>query len=100
MHSRLQPFILLCRRTEEAALDDCLGQLRAALKETGLDQNTLLLFTSDHGDMLGSHGGRNKQQPYDESIRVPLLLCWPATFGAAPRKLDAPINSEDLMPTV
>jgi arylsulfatase A-like enzyme len=83
-----------------SALDDCVGDLRAILKETGLDKNTLLLFTADHGDLLGSHGGRNKQQPYDESIRVPLLLHWPAGLGAASRKLDAPINSEDLMPTI
>jgi arylsulfatase A-like enzyme len=83
-----------------SALDACLGALRAVLKETGLDQNTLLIFTSDHGDLLGAHGGLNKQQPYDESIRVPFLLHWPAGLGTAPRRLDALINSEDVMPTI
>jgi arylsulfatase A-like enzyme len=82
------------------ALDNCLGDLRSVLKQTGLDKNTLLLFTADHGDMLGSHGGRNKQQPYDESIRVPMLIHWPEGLGAGQRTLDAPINSEDLMPTI
>ncbi|MCX6894917.1 MAG: sulfatase [Verrucomicrobia bacterium] len=83
-----------------SALDDCLGELRATLEKAGLAKNTLLLFTSDHGDLLGSHGGRNKQQPYEESIRIPLLLHWPAGLGGQPRQLDALINSEDLMPTI
>jgi arylsulfatase A-like enzyme len=82
------------------ALDDCVGDLRATLRNTGLAENTLVVFTADHGDMLGSHGGRNKQQPYDESIRVPLLLHWPKGLAAHVRQLDAPINSEDIMPTL
>ena len=42
----------------------------------------------------------NKQQPYDESIRIPLLMRWPAGLEAEPRRLDAPITLEDLMPTI
>jgi len=82
------------------ALDDCLGTLRETLEETGLAENTILLFVSDHGDLLGSHGGRNKQQPYDESIRIPLLIRWPAGLGTQARQLDAVITLEDLMPTL
>jgi arylsulfatase A-like enzyme len=70
------------------------------LKETGLEENTLLVFTSDHGDLLGAHGEHNKQQPYDECIRVPLLMHWPAGLGTRHRELDALINSEDIMPTI
>jgi arylsulfatase A-like enzyme len=83
-----------------SALDDCMGELRAALDETGLADNTLLVFTADHGDMLGSQGLFKKQKPYDESIRVPMLFHWPRGLGETPRELDAPINSEDLMPTL
>lgn len=83
-----------------SALDDCLGQLRQTLKETGLEQDTILLFSSDHGDLLGSQGGRNKQQPYDESIRVPLLLRWPGGLGVSARLLGARITLEDFMPTL
>jgi len=83
-----------------SALDDCMGEIRAALKETGLDENTLLVFTADHGDMLGSQGMYKKQKPYDESIRVPMLFHWPAGLAQAPHELAAPINSEDLMPTL
>jgi arylsulfatase A-like enzyme len=83
-----------------SALDECLGDLVQTLSETGLAQNTLVVFTSDHGDLLGSHGGFNKQQPYEESTRVPLLLRWPKAFGTRGRQLEAPISSEDLMPTI
>ena len=82
------------------ALDDCVGELCHTLRETGLEENTLLVFTADHGDMLGSQGAYKKQRPYDEAIRVPLLLRWPKGLGAKGRQLDAPINSEDLMPTL
>jgi len=82
------------------ALDDCLGELRATLKETGLDENTILVFSADHGDMLGSQGLMKKQKPFDEAARVPLLYHWPRVFGDKPRELDAPMNSEDLMPTL
>jgi arylsulfatase A-like enzyme len=83
-----------------SALDDCMGELRATLEETGLDDNTILVFTADHGDMLGSQGQIKKQKPYDESARVPLLYHWPRGLGEQPRVLDAPTNSEDLMPTL
>jgi arylsulfatase A-like enzyme len=82
------------------ALDECLGDIRYTLKETGMEQNTIFLFTSDHGDLLGSQGGRNKQQPYDEAVCVPLLVRWPAGLGEQPQRLDAPITLEDLMPTL
>ncbi len=82
------------------ALDDGVAALRATLQETGLQENTLLIFTSDHGDMLWGHGYQKKQQPYEESVRVPLLLHWPKGLGASARQFAAPFNSEDLMPTV
>jgi arylsulfatase A-like enzyme len=81
-------------------LDDCFGELRRTLQDAGLAENTLLVFSADHGDMLGSQGAYKKQQPYDESIRVPLLIHWPKGLGVKARRLDAPINSEDLMPTL
>lgn len=82
------------------ALDDCVGELCGTLEETGLKDDTLLVFTSDHGDMLGSQGLNKKQKPYDESIRVPLLFRWPKGLGTEARQLEGPINSEDLLPTL
>jgi len=81
------------------ALDDCMGQLLKTLAENGLAENTLVVFTSDHGDMLGSQGLHKKQKPYDESIRVPLLFRLPGHLHPG-LQLDNPINSEDLMPTI
>ena len=83
-----------------AALDACVGELLTTLKETGLDRNTIVVFTSDHGDMLGAHGMHKKQKPYDESTRVPFLIRLPASLTTKSRKLDALINSEDIMPTL
>ena len=82
------------------ALDECVGELRATLAQAGLATNTLVIFTADHGDLLGAHGGHNKQQPYDEAIRVPLLWHGPTGLGLKPRRLQVPIGSEDLMPTL
>jgi arylsulfatase A-like enzyme len=83
-----------------SALDDCLGELMHTLAETGLEKNTLVIFMSDHGDMLGAYGAHGKQRPFDEAIRVPLLMRWPAAFGDDGRKVDAMIGSPDIMPTL
>ena len=83
-----------------AALDDCIGDLLRTLEDTGQAENTIFIFTSDHGDMLYSHGGQKKQQPWDESIRVPFLLRYPALLGKRGRVTDVPINTPDIMPTL
>lgn len=57
--------------------DTLVGQVMTTLRESGLAEDTLVLFTSDHGDMLGSHGLYNKSQLYDEATRVPLILNGP-----------------------
>jgi len=80
------------------ALDDCLGALCRTLRECGIEDDTILVFTSDHGDMLGSQGEARKQRPYDESIRVPLLVRWPRL--GKDRSIAAPIGTPDLMPTL
>lgn len=79
------------------ALDDCVGRLMKALEESGRAQDTIFVFTSDHGDMLGSHGQREKQRPWDESVRVPFLLQHPDGFQG---ERQAPLNTEDIMPTL
>lgn len=83
-----------------SALDACLGQLLDTLRERGLEENTLFLFTSDHGDMLGSQGEQRKQRPWDESIRVPFLLRCPEGFGREAERNDVPISAPDIFPTL
>ncbi len=83
------------------ALDNSFGKIRAFLKKSGLDENTILIFTSDHGDMLGSHGLWKKQVPFEESILVPFLIQTPAYLGVEPGVYpDAMIEPQDILPTL
>lgn len=82
-----------------AALDDCLGMLRNALKNAGIVEDTILVFTSDHGDMLGSHRMGSKQSPYEESVNVPFLIEYPRSVPNG-KRCDALLAPIDLMPTL
>lgn len=81
-----------------AALDANFGRLLAAIEAHGLERDTIVIFTSDHGDMLGSQGQFRKQRPWAESIRVPFLIRHPR--GAGPGVDTTPIDAPDLMPTL
>jgi arylsulfatase A-like enzyme len=81
------------------ALDDNFGRVLHALEETGLAENTILVFTSDHGDMLGSHGQRKKQRPWEESILVPFLIRWPDRTAPGTRS-ETLLGAPDVMPTL
>jgi len=81
------------------ALDKCVGDLLATLKDTGLDKRTLVVFTADHGEMMGAHSisPGMKQWPYDEAVNVPFLLHDPR---ATPRVVTTPLNTPDILPTL
>ncbi len=83
-----------------SALDDCAGRIVETISQCKLADDTIIAFTSDHGDMLGSHGDIRKQRPWDESIRVPLIFRGPKGLLPGGRKLEAPIGSPDIMPTL
>ena len=83
-----------------SALDACLGELLDALDSLALAERTVVVLTSDHGDMLGSHGLSYKQHAYDESILVPLLIRCPRGSGAGGRDEAAIVSVPDLMPTL
>ncbi len=84
------------------ALDTCISDLYKTLEDTGAADNTIFVFTSDHGEMMGSQGQppRQKQRPWDESIRVPFLLRYPAAGAGRGRKVSTPINTPDILPTL
>ncbi len=82
------------------ALDDCMGDLLETLEATGLADNTIVVYTSDHGDMLHTRGAMKKQQPWDESLRVPFLVRWPEKLNNQPRDISMPIDTPDIMPTL
>ena len=81
------------------ALDRCVGDLLKTLAETGLETNTILVLTSDHGEMLGSHGvaPRTKQVAWSESAQVPFLMRVP---GLVARTVKAPLSTPDILPTL
>lgn len=81
------------------ALDDCLGQLYQALEQQGALGNTLIVFTSDHGDNLGSHRQYGKQLPLEESISIPFIIRYPPKVPAG-LKTDALLAPVDMMPTM
>ena len=83
-----------------AALDQCVGRIVETLEQSGLADDTILVFTSDHGDMLGSHAEVRKQRPWDESILVPFIVRWPGGLGHGGRRLSTPFNTPDIMPTL
>lgn len=83
-----------------AALDDCLAVIMDALRTTGIERDTIFVFTSDHGDMRESQGLETKLFPWNESIRVPFLLRWPALHGDKGSKLSLPLDAPDIMPTL
>ena len=79
--------------------DDNMGRILDYLDSSGLTENTIVLFTSDHGEMLGSHGRRDKMVPYDEAVQVPLLVRWPNHIAPGSRSdtLQTPL---DYFPTL
>ena len=81
------------------ALDKQLGRLLTLLEEKNSAENTLIIFTSDHGDMLGNKGEYYKSQPWRESVGIPLIMRWPSHIPAG-RVTDGPISLTDMMPTV
>ena len=81
-----------------SALDDCLKIILRSLKKNNLQDNTIVVFTSDHGDMIFSHGLTRKLFPFEESVRVPLVIRDPSIKHRSGQKCNAPIDAPDLMP--
>ncbi len=82
-----------------AAIDRGLGQLLRALDEEGIANQTLVLFTSDHGGMMGSQGLEGAGQPFEESARTPLVIRYPPLPRAGTRR-DMLLSNADLAPTL
>lgn len=83
-----------------AALNGCFERLLGTLDRTGTRDDTVVVFTSDHGDMMLSQGLTTKLYPWDESLRVPFLMRYPRKFGNKGLRISTPFNSPDIMPTL
>lgn len=79
-------------------VDMSVGNIMNKLKALGLEENTLVVYTSDHGEMLGSHGLETKRFAYDEASRVPLLIKLPA--NQAQHIIEQPVSHIDIVPTI
>jgi choline-sulfatase len=80
-------------------LDEKVGQVLRALKESGQEKNTLVIYAGDHGYLLGQHGRFEKHCFYEEAVRSPLLMRWPGRIKAG-RRIDALVEFVDLFPTI
>jgi len=80
-------------------VDDGVGEVLGELQRLGLDQDTIVIFSSDHGEMLGDHGLSQKNVPYEHSVRIPLIVRWPEVTqpGAI---CDDLVGINDIFPTL
>ena len=81
-----------------AYIDDQLGRLMGALRSAGLAEDTIVILTSDHGEMLGERGLWYKMSFFEGASRVPLVIASPGRF--APRRVGSSVSLVDLMPTL
>ncbi|MBT4820277.1 MAG: sulfatase-like hydrolase/transferase [Lentisphaerae bacterium] len=94
VRKNMQGYMAMC-----TGCDIAFGRLMKTLKEQGMDDNTIVVFTSDHGDLHGAHGRPwAKSFPEDESCRVPLLIRYPGKLK--PRASELLVGTLDLMPTI
>lgn len=80
-------------------VDDQIGRVLKTLKNEGLDKNTVVVITSDHGEMMGSHGLMSKNVWYEESMNVPFIIRWPEKIKGG-QKNDVLLSPTDIMPTI
>ncbi len=82
-------------------IDDQLGRILKRLDDLGLADNTLVIFTSDHGDMVGAHGcvGKSIFSFYDDLVRIPLCIRFPGRIEPG-TVVDKPVSQIDYLPTI
>lgn len=82
-----------------SAIDANVGRLMDSLDKLGIAEDTVVVFTSDHGDMMGSHDRIGKNVPWEEAINVPFVVRYPRRVKGG-SKTDALISAVDIMPTL
>jgi arylsulfatase A-like enzyme len=81
-------------------LDRNVGRIMRFLRSRELERNTVVVFLSDHGELLGCHGLSAKSQPYEESIGIPLIVADPTSSRRGGSVIEDPVCTEDLFPTL
>ena len=80
-------------------MDSCVGRVYNALRELGLDKNTIVVYTSDHGEMAGAHRMWTKHNMYEQSVNVPLIVSVPDASGGNALRHEI-VEQVDLFPTL
>jgi arylsulfatase A-like enzyme len=80
-------------------IDDQVGRLLNHLESLGLSENTVVAFTSDHGEMLGEHHAIQKRMFWEASVRVPCVVSWPGRLPCG-HHITTPLGGVDLAPTL
>ena len=83
--------------SEISHIDAAFGKILSHLDKSGLSENTIVVFTSDHGEMNGCHGLFGKGVMFEESTKVPLMVRYPSQRG---REIDTPVSTIDLFPSL
>ncbi len=99
-----QPWVELHRKfyfQMQRNVDEQLGRVLAALRSTEAYENTIVVFSTDHGEMLGAHGGMHQKwhNAYEETTHIPLVMASPLIKGGR-RSIDYPTSHADLIPTL
>jgi arylsulfatase A-like enzyme len=85
-------------------VDEQVGEILKALKENGLDENTIIVYTSDHGDFVGAHGMVEKaalgHNVYEETLQVPLIFSWKNHINANNNNTNNLVGTVDIFPTL
>ena len=79
-------------------IDEQFGRILDALKEEGIQEDTIVIFSADHGEMMGSHALMHKGVWYDESLLIPFIISWPGKLK--PRRDDLLLSVPDIMPSL
>jgi arylsulfatase A-like enzyme len=97
IRKELQGYYAHCTATDKA-----FGLLIEKIKKYGLYDNSIIIFTSDHGEMMGSHGIRptEKQMAWNESVRIPFLIRYPGIHANKGSDIFTPLNTPDILPTM
>lgn len=80
-------------------IDDNVGRLLKFLEENKLADNTIVIFTSDHGDLMGEHRKHNKGMPFETSAKIPFVIRWPKGIAAG-KRINSPYTTADFPPTI
>ena len=97
IRKELQGYYAHCTATDEA-----IASILNKMKELNLWENTIIVLSADHGEMMGAHGIRpfTKQLAWDESIKVPFLIRYPGMNENGGSVIHAPINTPDILPSL